>query len=282
MIYTKQNSRTLNLVSLILLVSLISTGLKCQSVSTIGEIYDFEINDIFHTKESGSTYSSGFVKYSNILISGKYYSANNNNVFYTRSIYTYYEGSDNPNGSFNSSVDTISYTNLNSLLGNIDSVYYSGNYNGRKVNLNQTQLYEDQYLDKYFIDGCGGKYGNLYYFVSDEGHVTRNDLNLLYFKKGLEEWGTPNYITSVENPNSKQYFKVYPNPASTELILDLGDLNNSPCTGIIYSITGKRIEQFSFLSIEKRQLDVSTLNKGLYIIQLNIDGDFYNARFVKN
>ncbi|NEN23313.1 T9SS type A sorting domain-containing protein [Cryomorpha ignava] len=273
----------MKLIGLSLLLGLISSGLKGQSVSTIGEIYDYEINDVFEIKETGSNGFSGFLEYSSILISGKYYSANSDTVFYIRSVNTYYSGTNNPEGSYNFFVDTISYTNLSSLLGNMDSVYYSADYNGRKVNLSTPPIFDSWVIETSYIEGCGGPYDDTNWYGDDEGFITSHWLGLTYFKKGLDEWGTIYYFpTSIEKLNSKLNFRVYPNPTSNILLLDLTDQNFSSCYGTIYSSTGKRIEELMFSKTEKKQLDISTLNKGLYIIRLNIDGDFYSATFVKN
>lgn len=283
MIYKKQIFRTLILSLLIFLVALISSGLKGQSVSTIGEIYDYQIDDVFQTKETGSTGFSGFLEYSSILISGKYYSALSDTVFYIRSINNYYEGSDNPNGSFTFFVDTISYTNLNASIGNMDSIYYSADYNGRKVNLSAPPIADGWLIEKNYIEGCGGPYDDTHWYGDDEGVITSHKLRLIYYQKGLEEWGSKHYfLTSIDNPNLKNHLSVYPNPTFDKLNLDFAVQNSNSCSGAIYSITGKRIEQFSISSIEKKQLDVSALNKGLYIIQLDIDGNFFSATFVKN
>lgn len=284
MIYTTKYFKIFILISIILLVSLFSTDLKGQSISTVGEIYDYEINDVFHTQENGSTGIDGFLAYLNIQISNKYYSANMDSVFYVLNIDREYSGSDQPDGSTMFYIDTIYYTNLNSLInyGSIDSVYTSADYNGRKVNFSEPPIFEDWVVTEEFIDGCGGPYDVTHWYGDDEGYITSHRLRLLYFKKGLEEWGEPHFVTGIENHNFNNHLKVYPNPASDQLVLDLANQNNSSCSGIIYSITGKRIKEFSFSSIENNQLNISDLSEGLYIIRMNIDGNFYSATFVKN
>ena len=39
----------------------------CQSISKVSEIYNYEINDVFHLEEYGSAPGSGFSKYYNIM-----------------------------------------------------------------------------------------------------------------------------------------------------------------------------------------------------------------------
>ena len=284
MINTNQDFRTLKFVSLILLISHFSIDINGQSISTVGEIYDYEINDIFHTRESGSFgWNEGFVSFENIQISDKYYSADSDTVFYIRSVTSEYSGSNQPDPSSTSFVDTVFYTNLNSLIanGSMDSVYTSEFYNGRTVNFNETPIVNYWYHNKTYIEGCGGPYYTDHWSGDDEGYDTDHRLRLFYFKKGLEEWGVPYYITGIENPNFHHQLKIYPIPASNQLKLDLGVQNYGSCSGIIYTSSGKQIEEFSFSSIGQKQIDISGLSKGFYIIRLNIEGDFLSATFVK-
>jgi hypothetical protein len=90
---SKQNVRPLKLtsVSTILFLFFFPFNSICQSVSTISEIYNYEINDIFHTSESGyNAMYGGFQQYSNIQIVNKFYSPGNDTLNYICDVKTVY------------------------------------------------------------------------------------------------------------------------------------------------------------------------------------------------
>ncbi len=158
---SKQKSRTLKfaLISLMIMQCLFSYILNGQSISTISEIYNYEIGDIFHTREYESSPGSGFSKYFNIQIIDKYYSSNNDTLYYLCDVKTALSTNINPQYVYNSYLDTIFYTNLDSLIngGQIDTVYYSSYYNGKKTN-SWSYFYVEDYTNLLYIDGCGGPY----------------------------------------------------------------------------------------------------------------------------
>lgn len=264
---------------LVLLISI--NPISAQDISTIAEIYDYEVNDVFHTEEYASTVGMAFMEYRNILITDKFYSPDEDTVFYVRSIHEYMAGSDNPDGSTDFYQDTIFYTDLNALIHNgyIDSVYTSSAYNGRKINYDYSSNIPD-WREDIFIEGCGGSYYDFTDYI-DDIHINHH-LKLIYFKKGTEEWGTPHYITAVETMTSKSDLRVYPNPASDNIRINLPDANHKVFSGMIFSSTGQRIQKFNFSSVETKHLDVSTLKRGIYMIRLITDDTSYSSTFIKN
>lgn len=75
-------------------------------------------------------------------------------------------------------------------------------------------------LWNYYIDGCGGPYYSFSgCFVG--GYSWGSSCELLYYRKGLVEWGTPSSCESIVNgiysePLGVIDAKVYPNPMSAE------------------------------------------------------------------
>ena len=75
----KQGIRTLILLSIFLSEIGLSYG---QNYSTVGEIWDFEIGDIFHFSEWGSGGGSGMSSIENIEILDKTYSQDSSSVVF--------------------------------------------------------------------------------------------------------------------------------------------------------------------------------------------------------
>ena len=207
---------------------------NAQEVSTVGEIYNFEVGDTFHFTISGSSPYSGGSAIRNIIIIDKSYSLNNDTVFYERDIayqetyplqYTYYF------------IDTVSYANLDSLInmGNIDTVYSDPDrYNGRLIN-DITHYYYWGHKHYEYVNGCGVAY---FYYDDHISSVTSEE-ELVYFKKGTEEWGTP-IIVGIEDISSKAPFiAVFPNPftTSTTIEYELKEISNIQFT--IYNVIGE-------------------------------------------
>jgi uncharacterized protein (DUF362 family) len=87
-------------------------------------------------------------------------------------------------------------------------------------------------------------------------------------------------IMTIDNQH-KNSFKVYPNPASTILNFDLPvhQVNNYKLT--LISIDGKIILHKEQTGIDKQQLDIFKLKKGLYYLKISFNGNDYQARFNK-
>ncbi len=74
---------------------------------------------------------------------------------------------------------------------------------------------------------------------------------------------------SLANLNNELIYSIYPNPASNYLKFDLENLDNKPVTITVLSINGKTLLQKEYHTNNdklSKQLDISMLNKGMYII----------------
>ena len=78
--------KSLKIFGLALSIFVLSTGLKSQSILTIGEIYDYELGDIFHIEHIDTGAGFEFHSITNIEILDKYYSQDNDTLFYVRDI----------------------------------------------------------------------------------------------------------------------------------------------------------------------------------------------------
>jgi hypothetical protein len=73
--------------------------------------------------------------------------------------------------------------------------------------------------------------------------------------------------------------KVYPNPASEQLFIELNDISRNLDVEI-YNMTGQLVMKEIFYNIITVGLDVSGLTNGIYILKLNTDKDIYNTRII--
>ena len=197
-----------SLIVIWILIAGISAS-NAQEMSTVGEVYDFEVNDVFHFRFWASSPYNGASSITNITIINKTYSANNDTVFYERAI-AYHETY--PNQIIEYYADTVSYTDLDSLvnMGNIDTVYADPNYyNGRIIN-----YYSANYWSKKYVNGCGKAYVGY-----NDGISTSSTDDLIYYKKGEEEWGTP-VIVGIEEYSSTPNLISYPNPFTTSTTIE--------------------------------------------------------------
>ncbi len=72
-------------------------------------------------------------------------------------------------------------------------------------------------------------------------------------------------------------FKVYPNPAFNTLNIDINinEINNIS----IYSLDGKLVKKLP--NNTSKTIDISNLNDGLYLIQINTNENVYSTKFMK-
>ena len=248
-------------------------NLKSQDISTVGEIYNFEIGDIFHFDFYGNGPGYGMSSVTNIEIVDFYYSQNSDTIYYIRDIDYKESSSENPQTTYEYYIDTIFYTNLDSLIhsGFIDSVYINENlYNGRTIN-HVSYGNEDTWTLN-FVNGCGQVETN---FTSWGQTITSED-KLVFYKKGEEEWGTPMPV-SVVNINAID-IKVYPNPARDFITIRSNDLINNTLT--ITSLAGNEIKTIELIT-NLTSIDISTLNSGVYLISIKKDQHIYYKKFMK-
>lgn len=231
---------------------------SAQNYSTWGEIYDYDIGDIFHYKR-WVTVGYG---YENIEIFDKTYSLDSNSVtyyrFFQKAMYSYYPPYDTGYWEW---IDSLTYSDLNSVFY-ADQIDSSQQYNYRKQSHYNYDQPPDIYDHGHYVDGCG--HGYEYYYKFEYGNPTiLIERSLIYYKKGDEEWGTPHIVTSVEETqNLKDDLFLYPNPAR-----DIVHINSS-CDieeMKVYNNTGK-LEKL--ISNGSNELEVSGLNSGLYILQI--------------
>jgi len=228
----EQGIRIRTVVLLLLLLSGVSFT-NAQQISTIGEIYDFDVGDIFHFRFWASSPYNGASSITNITIVNKLYSLNNDTVVYERAI-AYQETYPNPTIEYY--LDEAYYTNLDSHInmGFIDTVYSNPSfYNGRVINGVSDG---DWHFD--YVEGCGQ--ANVFY---NDGVSVFSEDELVYYKKGNEEWGNAISV-SVDELIDIQYIAiVYPNPFTTTTTIEYELTESTHVNLTIYSSMGQAIEE---------------------------------------
>jgi len=84
-----------------------------------------------------------------------------------------------------------------------------------------------------------------------------------------------------DNSNNNLQFTVFPNPSSEKITLTTKDSFNEECTASILNITGDQTLIITFASQDKKEIDISTLAKGLYFIKLSTADGSVVRKFVK-
>ena len=71
---------------------------------------------------------------------------------------------------------------------------------------------------------------------------------------------------------------LYPNPAVSSVTIDMSNVNAEVLRFDIYDITGSIINTYRADSV-KQSLDISTLNSGMYYLNIVMDEISYSKRF---
>ncbi|MGB0403893.1 MAG: T9SS type A sorting domain-containing protein [Salibacteraceae bacterium] len=87
------------------------------------------------------------------------------------------------------------------------------------------------------------------------------------------------YVGLNTNVLGENNISFFPNPAQSEISI-LG-LTKSEATISIYDISGKIVNSFSIEFSETHQMDVSSLEKGVYILRVTQDGQTQTMKLVK-
>jgi hypothetical protein len=245
----------------------------------IDEVYDFNIGDIFHYSGENSSISN----ITNITISDKWISANNDTLYYERQVA---EEIQDPSGTIiNTFSDTIFYTDLDSLL---NSPLIPNRPNRLSANeLTTFSMSRDQYNNRQFeevvtydhqvtvdsncyspqsspqvylqrvIRGVGS-----YSSLTIAGNTTKD--SLVYFKKGNETWGNPHLITGIDNSKQlKNSLELFPNP--TRYFITVTSSSNITMFKV-FTLEGKLVSESS-LNSSRVKIDLPE-DLGVYFIQL--------------
>lgn len=260
---------------------------------TFSQLFDFNTNDEIHTLEVCHVSPWATSAYSIQQIDkylSKHVSENNDTMIYTieRCSYTStYESGVIDSVYFHDTVQVkyiLSWYNshlLNALpfepyidfdigynysfmSGKYWSMDYSFFLNGEDTTC-VDRVYYDPSFNCYFYKGLGGAYYHYYNLTYQE-----TELSIVYYKKGAIEWGTPYDCSILLKSNEIMYvdepYKVYPNPASQ--FINISKVSGATFDSYYQLVDMRGVCLFSGQFGDNIMLDVSDLEKGLYIIKI--------------
>lgn len=245
-------------------IILTTISIHAQDFPTRGEIYNYEVGDIFHTKFFGISPGFGMSDKQNIEIIIKFYSDNMDTVYYGRHIEGNISTSDNPDDAYYDDYDTVFFANLEDVFI-ADSVFEDNNYfNGRKtIYSDHYDELEYTYTSSMHTIGCGQVYDE--WDCNDPENSTYAEFELVYFKKGDEEWGEEQVIVGTPEISKKQRLKIFPNPTTDYLNISCNDaIANS---SILIFNTNGQLQLSKKLNAHNERISVSGLPSGVYLAQ---------------
>lgn len=254
-----------------------------QDFPTKGEVYDYDVGDVFHYHQgaqwggSGAWGGMGATVISEVIY--KEYFENNNTVkykFFKRSLIG---SSEHPEPYIDERIDSVIYYNLDVTL-NGDTVFENDNiYNGRKTSIH---VYESGYIYylNHFTLGCGRSFNH-----SEDNYPhewSEFEETLVYFKKGDEEWGQEQIIVGLNEIETLDRLLVFPNPVSDNLNIKNANPSSKENKIKIFNSIGKLVI-YEEVSSTNMQVNVRGLPNGLYFInQIDESGQVgAGSKFVK-
>ncbi len=255
---------------------------------TTGEVYDFEVGDVF---QSTTTYSNGPPTTITATILERTDSPAGDTVNYGihRLTYTPPSGPGLPPG-FSDQVISTTYFSLDEPAWQwemqYDTLYVNPGMCGMAVwEIGTGDDLGPNYGYSRFVQGCGGPYSHTY---SDQTNQWQS-VDLTYFNKGAVECGTFHSIPVGISENLEQQINllVRPVPSSDQVTVQMTGVEGWLSGVIEISITdlqGRTLKRMVVNANELNgmQLDVHELPAGAYILNLSVNGRFLvSGRLVK-
>ena len=283
-------------IVLFFLLSLVYTSHSFSQIpSTIGEIFNFDINDEFHTKWLPPAPPNA----KRILITNKYYGQNSDTLYYIRSFSNYSSVEvDYPEPhleySFEYYIDTVFYTSLDSsiveylvesenidLEDTLEHIEYTSANNESLCNIQTDNILRfkgwDYHGDSYIYTFSPGL-GQTYFSFFPEAFPEMEN-SLFFFKKGEYICGTPDLV-NMNIKNEVEHIGVlhiYPNPCY-ETIKILGIDIQIDDFIFIYDSNGRLIREFKY---SDNYIDIKGLISGFYHLVILKDSIILHGSFIK-
>ena len=261
---------------------------------TAAEIYDFNIGDEFHRLTS--SWLPPYGRYELIKINGKYFSQNQDTVFYnvhlTEFTYDYipFVGVQPLDTIFIG--DTMVFYNISagnvlntkSLLRDTISTLWVQSAGGLEKSTRGDEPYlntNDCYLPSVSPTSSGKStyragFGLFEWYFNQISVFVQN--NLVYYKKNGVEWGIPINIDSLSTISTDEIvktdfnLKVFPNPTNNLLNFELETPQKN--TEIrLFSTLGQEVKRIYFDNENYQQIDVSDWNSGVYFYGGLVEGN---------
>jgi len=147
---------------------------------------------------------------------------------------------------------------------------------------------------KVVIEGFGNSFDYMHFAISTDIELLSTSYRMCVFKKNNSSHNYPATFRLCMNTGSlieKQLtknIKLYPNPSKEKIILENTDNNLSRHSGKrirnlkIFSINGKLIKEVNFTNQKNKEtVSVKELPKGIYFMQVLVEDNLVNLKFVK-
>ena len=260
-----------------------------QEFPTNGEIYNYEVGDIFHYRKLHA-YGEYSIEVTdsilqNIEVVDKYYSVNYDTVCYQyfiqqlliyeweqETIYTEY-------------YLTLCISQLDSLREGDTVIEDPDVYNGRKMVKYDTNYFDGSdeiHISNWWVVGCG----MAFYYYWEWGWVSlieeKTTHELIYFHKGDEEWGEEQIILDVPEKDFNTKIIIYPNPIRNYLNISFNMGYNNGRLIKIYNSAGQLVKSVN-VSLGDNRINVSYLPNGLYFISVTDENEqvVFKEKFLK-
>jgi len=291
------------LYSVLFTILFLSSTILMGQTLTYGEVYDFEVGDVFHYRNSdvyGPQDPEGPPSYTKFEITHKNFSTNGDTVFYVRD----WKEVQPPDcstcpGVMTFGTDTVLYANLTSNISGgpipiwdanncmLNWSSYMGNYMDTTFNYSP-QFFNVPSVNKRFevADSCKYQFPfefdytlnvfskglgmTLYKYdhctSGNQDHDCYNDIAMVYYKKGQTTGGTPvDLLNSVTTLNPESDLRIFPNPFNEEFTIKSDGSNITQV--VIYDLLGNEIllEQSNGSSF---QFNLRDMESGIYVISI--------------
>jgi hypothetical protein len=281
---------------ILLILTVFCAEVKSQTTLTIGQVYDYNINDQFHYYTYGVSPNA-----TRFTVTDKQFSALNDTVTYVRHFDNYStqvisDPSPHLEYFFDSYTDTLSITNLDSLISDQFSTWTTNDSLGDWFN--DSSYISSQWCEILIYEysaclGCNFE-GNSYKGQYGQGVGLIKQIHqspawpqidyqyyLKYYKKGTVSCGTPDLTTvGIKEPLKKVAdFFIYPNPVeSTFTLQNESPYDNFQCS--LHNLLGQIIMTIN-LRGETNKIDISNFEGGIYQLVIKTEDKISTIKIIK-
>ncbi|APZ46036.1 hypothetical protein BW723_06885 [Polaribacter reichenbachii] len=251
--------------------------------ASLKRIYAIVPGEVFYSDDYAETWTKGtppsafqnnFFKGNGGIWTFANYGTGAATGFYFSTDLTQWTGPNKPNISFDNRWDEPVQGNLGFLYrAHKDNAYKGGTVLESKDNGLTWSSYADG-LDS--VKGYGFNGGDK--GVPYNQILASND-KLLLATIGSIYISNQGVSLSVEDNNAKEEISLYPNPAANFLNLKVDNQQIKEVK--IYNLLGKEVLKTLLKGDEKKQINISNLSKGMYVIQIKTDVNTFAKKIIK-
>lgn len=259
--------------------------MQAQSVLTIGEVFDFNVNDEFHYEKN--VFHNGPPSGRVVKITDKTYSVNNDTITYEWEelrFTTTYAQPNTQNYIWNLTpkvTKTTSYYNLSSPITGYnsgfaqDTIQFRTDLSGTLINFFSycVGTFEPDCFWGFYGEGVGIiDYGDV---IPSNQYITGE--RLTFYKKASKEWGIRwDFPTGVNDLTSDRFIQIFPNPFKNSLTIS----SSKPTQINIYNLVSELVFSLELI-IGETNVDLSRLANGVYIVNSVVEGNNYKQVLIK-